>query len=40
MDQMTKRPKLTILDTMNFWLDSTLRGINRSNKKSGCVDLK
>ena len=25
LDQMTKKPKLVILDTMNFWMDMCLR---------------
>jgi sugar/nucleoside kinase (ribokinase family) len=28
LDQMTKRPKLVILDTMNFWMDSALEDLH------------
>ncbi|WP_242134220.1 PfkB family carbohydrate kinase [Aestuariivivens marinum] len=27
LDQMTQKPKLSILDTMNFWMDSTLEDL-------------
>jgi len=30
MDQMTKRPKLIVLDTMNFWMDVAMDGLKEA----------
>ena len=32
LDQMTKRPKLIVLDTMNFWMDLFMEDLKRALK--------
>lgn len=39
MNQMTKRPKLTILDTMNYWLDNTLDELMEALKNIDIITL-
>ncbi len=36
LDQMTEKPKLVVLDTMNFWMDIALRRFTYCFKKSRC----
>ena len=40
LNQMESKPKLTILDTMNFWMDNTLEDLKSSNKQSRCYYYK
>ena len=34
LNQMTKRPKLIVLDTMNFWMDLFMDDLKRGPKRS------
>ena len=33
LDQMTKRPKIIVLDTMNFWMDHFMEDLKESLKE-------
>ena len=33
LDQMTKRPKLIVLDTMNFWMDHFMEDLKEALKE-------
>ena len=39
IDQMTKRPKLVILDTMNFWMDNTLEELMNVIKHTDIITI-
>ena len=39
IDQMTKRPKLVILDTMNFWMDNTLEELMHVIKHTDVITI-
>ena len=39
LDQMTKRPKLVILDTMNFWMDNTLEELMQVIKRTDVITI-
>ena len=36
IEQMNEKPDIVILDTMNFWMDSALDDLMKSNCKSRC----
>jgi hypothetical protein len=38
LDQLPKRPKLVVLDTMNFWMDHFWDDLMVALKGRGCVD--
>ncbi len=37
IDQIEKRPKLIVLDTMNFWMDVAMEDLKRVLKKVDCI---
>ncbi|GAA0736687.1 PfkB family carbohydrate kinase [Gaetbulibacter jejuensis] len=39
LDQMTKKPKLAILDTMNFWMDSALEDLHNVIKRVDVITI-
>lgn len=39
LDQMTNKPKLTILDTMNFWMDSALEDLHNVIKRIDVITI-
>jgi len=39
LDQMTKKPKLVILDTMNFWMDSALDDLHNVMKRIDVITI-
>lgn len=39
LDQMVKRPKLVILDTMNFWMDSALEDLKKVIKRVDVITI-
>lgn len=39
LDQMTKKPKLVILDTMNFWMDSALDDLHNVIKRIDVITI-
>ena len=39
LDQMTEKPKLTILDTMNFWMDSALEDLHTVLKRIDVITI-
>lgn len=39
LDQMTKQPKLVILDTMNFWMDSALNDLHNIIKRVDVITI-
>lgn len=39
LDQMTKRPKLVILDTMNFWMDNALEELMQVIKRTDVITI-
>lgn len=39
LEQMTKKPKLSILDTMNFWMDNTLEDLKKVIEKVDVITI-
>lgn len=39
LDQMNEKPKLTILDTMNFWMDSALEDLHKVLKRIDVITI-
>ncbi|MGK0254120.1 MAG: sugar/nucleoside kinase (ribokinase family) [Mariniflexile sp.] len=39
LDQMVKKPKLVVLDTMNFWMDSALEDLHRVIKRVDVITI-
>ncbi|KJD36612.1 sugar kinase [Tamlana sedimentorum] len=39
LDQMTTKPKLVILDTMNFWMDSALEDLHKTIKRVDVITI-
>ena len=39
LDQMNKKPKLAILDTMNFWMDSALEDLHNVIKNVDVITI-
>lgn len=39
LDQMTKKPKLAILDTMNFWMDNALEDLHKVIKRVDVITI-
>lgn len=40
LDQLDQKPKLVVLDTMNFWMDIALEPLKKSHRASRCLNNK